>query len=150
MVNLHPLTPHITPSYSHKMANVSWSQMLWCHFTLCITRETDRWRVRRRGRPLRWIATSCAAVGPGDVRRWRRRRGGPRRRAVAVGAPPWPTPRRGATTPTLPHHIQRCSEQQPTRIHRVSLWSRYDRHFVGIHWVKWRHRIYGHDTIAIF
>ena len=36
MVNLHPLTPHVTPSYTHKMAIFSWPQILWRHFTLCI------------------------------------------------------------------------------------------------------------------
>ena len=36
MAILHPLTPRITPSYTHKMANVTWPQILWRHFTLCI------------------------------------------------------------------------------------------------------------------
>jgi len=36
MVNLRPLTPHIMPSYTYKMANASCPQILWRHFTLCI------------------------------------------------------------------------------------------------------------------
>ena len=36
MANLHQLTLHIMPSYTHKMAIVSWPQILWRHFTLCI------------------------------------------------------------------------------------------------------------------
>jgi len=39
MVNHYPLTPHITPSYTHKMANVSWPQILWHHFTQCTTQR---------------------------------------------------------------------------------------------------------------
>jgi len=35
------------PCYTHKMAIVSWPQILWRHFTLCIRRR-DLWRLRRR------------------------------------------------------------------------------------------------------
>ena len=34
MINLHLITQHIIPSYTHKMANVSWPQILWRQFTL--------------------------------------------------------------------------------------------------------------------
>ena len=37
MVNLRPLTAHIMPSYTHKMADVSWPQIMWRYFVLCIT-----------------------------------------------------------------------------------------------------------------
>ena len=36
MVNLRPLTSHIMSSYTHKMVIVSWPQILWRHFVLCI------------------------------------------------------------------------------------------------------------------
>ena len=36
VVKFHLLTQHITPSYTHKMANVSWPWIPWRHFTLCI------------------------------------------------------------------------------------------------------------------
>ena len=35
-INLRLLTQHIMPCYTHKMAIVSWSYILWRHFTLCI------------------------------------------------------------------------------------------------------------------
>jgi len=35
-ITLRPLTPHIMPCYTHKMAIVSWPYILWRHFTLCI------------------------------------------------------------------------------------------------------------------
>jgi len=35
-INLRPLTPHIMPYYTDKMAIVLWPQILWRHFTLCI------------------------------------------------------------------------------------------------------------------
>jgi len=34
MINLYLITQHIIPSYTHKMANVSWPQILWRQFTL--------------------------------------------------------------------------------------------------------------------
>ena len=43
-LNLCPLTPHIMPSYTHKMAIVSWPQITWRNFTLCIRhRSTGNW-----------------------------------------------------------------------------------------------------------
>jgi len=39
-INLRPLTPHITPCYTHKMAIVSWPYILWRHLTLCIWQIT--------------------------------------------------------------------------------------------------------------
>ena len=38
-INLRHLTPHIMPCYTHKMAIVSWPQILWRHFTLCIRHD---------------------------------------------------------------------------------------------------------------
>ena len=38
--NLRLLTPHIMPSYTHKMANVSWPLIAWRHFTPCIWMNT--------------------------------------------------------------------------------------------------------------
>ena len=35
-INVRPLTPHIMPCYTHRVAVVSWPQILWRHFTLCI------------------------------------------------------------------------------------------------------------------
>ena len=42
MVNLHPLTPHIMPSYTHKMASVSWPWIPWRHFAPCTCILTGR------------------------------------------------------------------------------------------------------------
>ena len=38
-ITLRPLTPHIMPCYTHKMAIVSWPYILWRHFTLHIQWE---------------------------------------------------------------------------------------------------------------
>jgi len=38
-INLRHLTPHIMWCYTHKMAIVSWPQILWRHFTLCIRHD---------------------------------------------------------------------------------------------------------------
>jgi len=35
-INFRPLTPQIMPYYTHKVAILSWPQILWRHFTLCI------------------------------------------------------------------------------------------------------------------
>ena len=35
-INFRPFTPRIMPCYTHKMAIVSWPQILWRHFTLPI------------------------------------------------------------------------------------------------------------------
>jgi len=48
---LRPLTPQIMPSYTHKMAIVSWPQILRRHFTLCIA-------VRKVATPLRELAAT--------------------------------------------------------------------------------------------
>jgi len=41
-MNLRPLTPHIMPCYTHKMAIVSWPWILWRHFTLCVNQNWAR------------------------------------------------------------------------------------------------------------
>jgi len=35
-INFRPLTPQIMPYYTHKVAILSWPQILWRHFILCI------------------------------------------------------------------------------------------------------------------
>jgi len=40
---LHQLTPHIMPSYTHKLAIVSRPQILWRYFTLCIWQIVCGW-----------------------------------------------------------------------------------------------------------
>ena len=52
MVNLHQLTPHAMPSYTHKMAIVSWPQILWRHFTQRISIAGARAHSERVGSTL--------------------------------------------------------------------------------------------------
>jgi len=61
-INLRPLTPHIMPCYTHKMAIVSWPQILWRHFTLC--RQWVQWRHGNLcSRYARHIVGTCRLAG---------------------------------------------------------------------------------------
>jgi len=67
VVNLHPLTAHIVSSYTHKMAQVSWPQIVWRHFTLsihnCTSTKSSLWKNARdlaqQGPDVRWPRRCC-------------------------------------------------------------------------------------------
>jgi len=50
-INIRPLTPHIMPCNTHKMAIVSLSQIVWRHFTLCTYVSLPRY-----GSRVLWLA----------------------------------------------------------------------------------------------